>query len=566
MYLFDVLLASTILLGSSHAVAAPPRTNDPISLAPGSPHIPNLNTTNSLNFLGVNCYHLDPSTDRISLQMCQPLFAWLMSGGNVYEPQSFWNGWRFKRAGFDQCMITIFSPEQDDFAVRISYAKIVTSAHEVLEQCMTGGADTFEGNWSVVVTRNVVKNRVGERKVEERNRIVFGATGHIGRSVAKTALFHNDLVTAVGRNHENTIQSIQESLKSFSDHCLPLLCDVRIRTTVEAVIQQSIAHWGRIDIIANCTGYGVIGACEDQDDYDIRNQFETNFFGTVNILHTSLPYFQTRQRYQPHPPLTLRNHDLGDERQSQSTDDEQQPPGGRYLIFSSTSGALGVPGLGPYSATKHAVEGLIESMLYETHPFNIKATLIEPGHLRQDDVEDESVDNQHSGANPESTTRPFTHFLIKQPLPNSPYNTPTSPAAHPRRVLQWLSNSSSSSSTSQFNQPHLPTSTVRSAELVWQLGHCVYPPLRLLLGAFAVESVRDRMRCVIEEIEEWRWLGFGSGEEGEGEGQSRSREIKEERDDDDEVAGERFGEGDGDGDGEGGTEDQMEVNEKREKG
>ncbi|KAL8722058.1 MAG: hypothetical protein Q9225_001380 [Loekoesia sp. 1 TL-2023] len=349
--------------------------------------------------------------------------------------------------------------------------------------------------------------------------VVFGATGHIGRSIVKAALSHNDLVTPVGRLHQDTIPSIRSSFRSFADRCLPLLCDVRIRSTVDTVIQQSIAHWGRIDIIANCSGYGVIGACEDQDDYDIRNQFETNFFGTVNIIHASLPYFRTRHQFSS----------FNQSREEDQTSDEQESIGGRYLIFSSTSGALGVPGLGPYSATKHAVEGLIESMLYETHAFNIKATLVEPGHLRRDGSEttpsaeaasafkppnypmyppQQTQRNQqlsHTLSTNYSSTRakPFTHFLIKQPPPSSPYTDPTSPAGHARRMVQWLGEGN-----------RQPTSAARSAELVWLLGHCRFPPLRLLLGGFAVESVRDRLRCVIEEIEDWKHLGFG--EEGAG--------------------------------------------------
>ncbi|KAL8806089.1 MAG: hypothetical protein Q9223_005156, partial [Gallowayella weberi] len=178
------------------------------------------------------------------------------------------------------------------------------------------------------------------------------------------------------------MQSIHDSFRAFTPHALPFLCDVRLRSTVETVVQQSIAHWGRIDIIANCTGYGLIGACEDQDDYDIRNQFETNFFGTLNILHASLSYFRTRQQNLPN----VVKHDPSEQRFTGSPDDEAQLPGGRYLIFTSTTG---VPGLGPYSASKHAIEGLIESMQYETHAFNIKATLIEPGLLRRDDLEPE---------------------------------------------------------------------------------------------------------------------------------------------------------------------------------
>ena len=116
--------------------------------------------------------------------------------------------------------------------------------------------------------------------------------------------------------------------------------------------QRLIVHrmpgGGRVDVVANCSGYGVIGACEDQDEHEMRNQFETNFMGTLHIIQASLPYFREQR-------------------------------GGRYLIFSSTGGALGVPGLGPYCATKYAVEGLIEAMLYEVDSFNIKATLVEPG-------------------------------------------------------------------------------------------------------------------------------------------------------------------------------------------
>lgn len=349
---------------------------------------------------------------------------------------------------------------------------------------------------------------------------MFGATGHVGRSVAKAALSHGDLVTAVGRAHENTIPFVASSFSSFSDRCLPLLCDVRVRSTVDAVIQQSIAHWGRVDIIANCTGYGVIGACEDQGDYDIRNQFETNFFGTVNIIHASLPYFRTRRA-----PASHQEMEDGEEEEEEE-EEEDEPTGGRYIIFSSTSGALGIPGLGPYCATKHAVEGLIESMLYEVHAFNIKATLVEPGYLRLDDTSPPlpPPPPAASTTNPASTSpttllhtttpphQTYTHFHLPPPNPHSPYAADAAaPANHARRMLTHLTQS----------QRHLapPTSTARSAELVWQLGHCRFPPLRLLLGGFAVESVRDRLRCVIEEIEDWRFLGFGGGwGEGVGEG------------------------------------------------
>lgn len=346
---------------------------------------------------------------------------------------------------------------------------------------------------------------------------VFGGTGHIGRSIVKSALSHNDLVTAVGRTFADTItgmsslyphpltstpppSSSSSSASPFSNNrapYLPLLCDVRVRETVDAVFKTSLAHWGRIDIVANCSGYGVIGACEDQDEYEIRNQFETNFWGVLNIIQLSLPYFRERR------------------------DAEGEREGGRYLIFSSTSGALGVPGLGPYCATKYAVEGLIESMLYETDAFGIRATLVEPGHVRRDDPPSPT-----SRANPLPT---YGHFLIKPA--SAPYSSPTAPAGHAKRMVQWLGDKQ-------------PTSAVKAAELVWQLGHCSYPPLRLLLGSFAVESVRDRLRCVTEEIEDWKWLCFkGEGDQagGGGAGSGRGSGKNEEEDEDEDGEGEEEG-------------------------
>ncbi|PWY91543.1 NAD(P)-binding protein [Aspergillus sclerotioniger CBS 115572] len=305
----------------------------------------------------------------------------------------------------------------------------------------------------------------------------------MGRSLVKTALSRDDLVAAVGRTFENSPEAMRK-LEADHENCLGLLCDVRARDTVKRVIDRTIDRFGRIDIIANCSGYGVIGACEDQDEYDIRDQFETNFTGTLNMIQLSLPHFRERRS-------------------------------GRYLIFSSTSGALGVPGLGPYCASKYAVEGLMESMLYEVDNFNIKTTLVEPGHMRRDDIGDllgsdsppflnttttanNNNNNDHQEHNLASPLPLYGHFLVKPP--SDPYNTPTSPAAHAKRMLMWLGDKQ-------------PASAVKAAHLVWQLGHCSYPPLRLILGTYAVESIRDRLKCIIEEIEDWKYLSFPTGEQ-----------------------------------------------------
>ena len=181
------------------------------------------------------------------------------------------------------------------------------------------------------------------------------------------------------------------------------------------------------------------------------NQLETNFMGTLNILQLTLPRFRERRA-------------------------------GRYLIFSSTSGALGVPGHGPFCASKYAVEGLIESMFYEVDNVNIKITLVQAGYMRRDEFGDSS-----------SLPPLYSHFLVKAPSPE--YSTSTAPAAHALRTMMWIGDKQ-------------PSSSAKAAELIWQLGHCSYPPLRLILGKFAMDSVRERMKCMIEEIEDWKHLNF----------------------------------------------------------
>lgn len=312
--------------------------------------------------------------------------------------------------------------------------------------------------------------------------VVFGGTGHMGRSLVKCALGHGDLVATVGRVFEST----PESMVQQNENCLGLLCDVRDGSSVTRVIEAVLSRFGRIDCIVNCSGYGVIGACEDQDEYEIRNQFETNFMGTLHIIQSSLPYFR-------------------------------QQNSGRYLIFSSTSGALGVPGLGPYCATKYAVEGLVEAMLYEVDSFNIKATLVEPGLVRRDEPD--------AKMNPLPT---WGHFLIKPA--SDAYAHATSPALHAKRMVQWLGD-------------RQPTSAVKCAELVWQLGHCSYPPLRLLLGSYAIESIRDRLRSVTEELEDWKHLNFPvapdalgaeKSDKGDEQAEDDDKEMRDEGDEEDE--------------------------------
>lgn len=165
MYPSFILLITIILLKPSivYATPAPPRVNNPTPLvlanSPSS-HPPHRNSTASnipLTFLGVDCYHLNPTTDRVSLLSCEAAFAGLVRDGNVYREHKLYNAWRYQLSG-QHCSIAVISPSRKDRWVKISFAKVVLYATEVLQSCETGGANVFEGEWRVVVTREYMKN------------------------------------------------------------------------------------------------------------------------------------------------------------------------------------------------------------------------------------------------------------------------------------------------------------------------------------------------------------------------------------------------------------------------
>lgn len=288
----------------------------------------------------------------------------------------------------------------------------------------------------------------------------------MGRSLAQFCLDSNDLVVVVGQTSKDSLASMQ----NWHTNALGTLCDIRCSASVERVITLAYSHFKRINVIVNCSEYGVIGACEDQDEHELRDQFETNFMGTLHIIQASLPHLRKQKS-------------------------------GRYHIYNTIPGSLGIPGLGPFYATKNAIEGLLETMLYEVNQFDIKVTLIECGWIHRDMLK---CDTKVSP----TVTSVWGDFIIKSP--SEPYSQLNSPALHTARMIQWLGDKK-------------PTSIIKCADLGWQLGHCSYPPSRLYLGSYAIESARDRMRSLVEELEDWTHLHFPIT------GESLSSEDSEER-------------------------------------
>jgi NAD(P)-dependent dehydrogenase (short-subunit alcohol dehydrogenase family) len=180
--------------------------------------------------------------------------------------------------------------------------------------------------------------------------VVTGSSSGIGYETSLALAREGFLTYATMRNLEKG-----SIIKSESDkENLPLKImqlDVTDDASVNKAVQSIISDSGRIDVTVNNAGYGLVGAFEDLSLDEIKQQYETNFFGVVRVTQAVIPIMRKQKS-------------------------------GRIINISSGAGRFGYPGGSAYVSTKFAMEGLSESLSYELDPFGIKVILVEPGVIR----------------------------------------------------------------------------------------------------------------------------------------------------------------------------------------
>jgi NAD(P)-dependent dehydrogenase (short-subunit alcohol dehydrogenase family) len=138
----------------------------------------------------------------------------------------------------------------------------------------------------------------------------------------------------------------QELQKIPNVTLLPL--DVTSDESVAGAVAAAVDQLGKIDVLLNNAGYGLMGAFEETDLSKIEKQFHTNVFGLMRVTKAVIPYMRKQGS-------------------------------GRIINVSSIGGRIGIPLYSSYHATKFAVEGFTESLSFELKPFGIDVVLIEPG-------------------------------------------------------------------------------------------------------------------------------------------------------------------------------------------
>ncbi len=271
---------------------------------------------------------------------------------------------------------------------------------------------------------------------------ITGSSTGFGRSLTEAVLKHGDRVVATARK--------PEQLDSLMQHYPAAAKAVRLDVTnpqdVRDAIKAAIDAFGRIDVLVNNAGFASVGAIEAVSDAAVRRQFETNFFGALDVTRAVLP--------------TLR-----------------QQRSGHILNISSVGGFASFGALGIYCATKFALEGISEALAKEVSPLGIKVTIVEPGAFRTE-------------INGQALAIPDTRI--------DDYADSTG------GILQWLE-------SMDGKQPGNPD---KAAEAMIQVVESDKPPLRLALGADAVETIAAKLEAVRGELDAWKQVSIDTAFEG----------------------------------------------------
>ncbi|SCW80425.1 Short-chain dehydrogenase [Sphingobium faniae] len=179
--------------------------------------------------------------------------------------------------------------------------------------------------------------------------LITGCSTGLGREIALAVLSRGGRVIATARD-----LSTLADIVAIGDGCaLALPLDVTSPEHIKAAAHQGEQAFGRIDVLVNNAGYGLIGGVEESSDREIRDQFEVNFFGMAAMTRAVLPGMRRRRS-------------------------------GYIINMSSVVGIFGAAGAPWYSASKFALEGLSEALASECRELGIGVMVVEPGPFRTD--------------------------------------------------------------------------------------------------------------------------------------------------------------------------------------
>jgi NAD(P)-dependent dehydrogenase (short-subunit alcohol dehydrogenase family) len=264
---------------------------------------------------------------------------------------------------------------------------------------------------------------------------ITGASSGFGNAFAEHALERGDNVVATARNPAK----LEALVARAPDRVLAVKLDVTKPADIQPAIDAAVKRFDRIDWLINNAGYGVVGAVEETSDAELRAVMDTNFFGATAVTRAILPLMRSQRA-------------------------------GAIVNISSMGGQMSFEGVGAYSASKFALEGMSEALALEVKAFGIKVLIVEPGAFR----------TSFGGAD----------ALRAMPV------LPAYQAAltNIRGVLHEM----------HGTQPGDPAKAARAVAKALEAD---VTPLRLQLGADSIGAVRAHAEQLLRDLAEWEKVG-----------------------------------------------------------
>ncbi|MCC6142839.1 MAG: SDR family NAD(P)-dependent oxidoreductase [Candidatus Hydrogenedentes bacterium] len=183
-------------------------------------------------------------------------------------------------------------------------------------------------------------------RFQDQVALITGASSGIGAAVARELAREGAHLALLARRADK-LAAVCTECEACGVRTMALPCDVRDRASVDAAVQQAVAHFGRLDLVLANAGFGVTAPLDKLTTDDFRRQFDTNFFGLLETVYATLPHLKLSR--------------------------------GRLGLVGSSMGRMGLPASGPYTSSKFAVVGLAESIDYDLRRAGISVTVINPG-------------------------------------------------------------------------------------------------------------------------------------------------------------------------------------------
>ena len=179
--------------------------------------------------------------------------------------------------------------------------------------------------------------------------LITGCSSGLGRALAEAALARGDRVVATARQ----APSLLELAARWPGTAHLAELDVTDAAQCGAVVAEAVRVFGRLDVLVNNAGYGLVGAVEEATSEQIERSFAVHFFGPLAMIRAALPHFRTARS-------------------------------GHIVNISAAAAIANYAGFGIYGAAKCALEGVSESLALEGRSFGLKVTLVQPGPFRTD--------------------------------------------------------------------------------------------------------------------------------------------------------------------------------------